>query len=50
MLPSSKDIIVALDRINKAFNNVMDMEVVKARWGEIKRIQKSYQSGTNVAI
>jgi hypothetical protein len=39
LLPSSEDIIVALDRINKAFNNVMDMEVMKNRLGEIRRLQ-----------
>lgn len=45
-LPSSKNFISAFTKINSAFSNLTEMETVKARWGEIKRIQSSYLTST----
>jgi hypothetical protein len=42
MLPSSTDIIVALDRIIKVFENTVEVGLVRSRWKEIKRLQSSY--------
>ena len=36
LLPSSVDIIKSLNRIVEAFNNPVEIEVVKIRWEEIK--------------
>lgn len=37
-LPNSTGIIVALNRIIKAFENPIEIEVTKARWEEIKKL------------
>jgi uncharacterized radical SAM superfamily protein len=39
-LPSSTNIIAALNRIIKAFENPIEIEVTKTRWEEIKKLQK----------
>jgi len=39
MLPSSKNFISAFTKINSAFSNLTEMETVKARWSEIKKLQ-----------
>lgn len=49
-LPSSKNFISAFTKITWAFSNMTEMETVKARWGEIKRLQKSYRSSTYLAV
>lgn len=38
-LPSSVDIIRALEKIVKAFEDAVQVELVRARWEEIKRLQ-----------
>lgn len=38
-LPSSEGIIAALNMIIKAFEGPIEIEVTKARWEEIKRLQ-----------
>jgi len=38
-LPSSKIIITAINKILKAFEDATQMELIKARWEEIKRLQ-----------
>ncbi len=40
LLSSSDDIIKALSRIIVAFSNPIEIEVVKTRWGEIKKLQR----------
>jgi SpoVK/Ycf46/Vps4 family AAA+-type ATPase len=39
MLPNSTDIIVALNRIIKAFESPIEVEVTKTRWEEIKKLR-----------
>ena len=39
MLPSSEGIIKALNRIVEVFSNPVEIEVVKTRWEEIKKLQ-----------
>ncbi len=41
MLPSSESIIKVLNRIIEVFSNPIEIEVVKTRWEEIKRLQFS---------
>ena len=48
MLPSSEDIIQATNRIVKAFEDVMQVEVIKVRWEEIKDIKSSYSTNPSV--
>jgi len=38
MLPNSTDIIVALNRIIKAFEKPIEIEATKTRWEEIKKM------------
>jgi hypothetical protein len=38
-LPSSDDIIKALSRIVEVFSNPTEIEVVKTRWEEIKKLE-----------
>ena len=40
MLPSSDDIIKALNRIVEVFSNPIEIEVIRTRWEEIKRLSK----------
>ena len=39
MLPGSVDIIKPLERIIQAFENVVQVELIKVRWEEIKKLQ-----------
>jgi hypothetical protein len=39
MLPNSEGIIAALSRIIKVFESPIEIEVVKTRWEEIKKMQ-----------
>ena len=38
-LPNSTNIIVALNRIIKAFESPIEIEVTKTRWEEIKKLR-----------
>ena len=39
MLPSPEIIITAINKILKAFEDTIQMELIKVRWEEIKRLQ-----------
>ena len=39
MLPSSEIIILAIDKVIRAFEDTTQVELIKVRWGEIKRLQ-----------
>jgi hypothetical protein len=39
LLPNSTGIIEALNKIIKAFENPIEIEIIKTRWEEIKKLQ-----------
>lgn len=41
------DIIVALNRIIKAFKNSIEIKVTKTRWEEIKKLQNKFDLDTS---
>ncbi len=47
MLPSSEDIIKALNKIVEVFNNPIEIEVIKTRWEEIKKLQNPLYKNFN---
>jgi hypothetical protein len=48
LLPSSTGIIKALEKIIKAFENPIEIEVTKTRWEEIKKL--SQKSNPSIAL
>lgn len=44
MLPNSKIIISAMNKILKAFEDAVQMELIKVRWEEIKRLNSQSDS------
>lgn len=39
MLPSSDVIITSLEKIVKAFENIVQVDLIRQRWEEIKQLQ-----------
>lgn len=43
MLPKPEIIIATVEKLLKAFENVIQMELIRVRWEEIKKLQTPYR-------